>query len=71
MQNRRFDLTTTCAYCLRKTGEEIDLVLPVFDWKSERLLGYFCKDHYITVKAKNINSTHFGLDDYERKDLFA
>ncbi|HEY4554622.1 MAG TPA: hypothetical protein VIG80_15620 [Bacillaceae bacterium] len=66
-----FNLTTTCAYCLRETGKEIDCVLPVFDWKTNKLLGYYCKDHYILVKAKNINSSHFGLEEYDCTDILA
>ncbi|MBS4175618.1 hypothetical protein [Bacillus sp. FJAT-49736] len=50
----QFKFTETCAYCLKKTGEGIDFVLPVYDWKSEKLLGYFCKEHYLKVKSRNI-----------------
>lgn len=67
-----FDLTTTCAYCLKKTtNDEVEHVFPVYDWKTEKLLGYYCKEHYMVVKAKNINRSHFGLEEYEINDMFA
>ncbi|GIN41770.1 hypothetical protein J19TS1_47190 [Heyndrickxia oleronia] len=48
------DFKNTCSYCLRKVGKEIDQVLPIYDWKTDKLLGYFCKDHYMKVKSRNI-----------------
>lgn len=69
MKQNTFDITRTCACCLRKAGEEVDLVLPVHDWDSGKLLGYFCKDHYMEVKSKNINRTHFGLNDFDSNDV--
>jgi hypothetical protein len=36
-------------------GEGIDVVLPVYDWYSGKLLGYFCKQHYLKVKSQNIS----------------
>ncbi|AEH54697.1 hypothetical protein QQ991_00120 [Weizmannia coagulans] len=49
-----FELTTTCAYCLRKAGKEIDAVYPVYDWKTNKLLGYYCKEHFLKVKIRNL-----------------
>lgn len=49
-----FELTSTCAYCLKKAGKEIDAVFPVYDWKTNKLLGYYCKDHFLKVKIQNL-----------------
>lgn len=49
-----FDMKNTCAYCLRKAGEEIEKVFPVYDWETDQLIGYFCMKHYIKVKRRNI-----------------
>ncbi|WP_236011773.1 hypothetical protein [Heyndrickxia sporothermodurans] len=39
---------------MKKAGKEIDTVYPVYDWETDKLLGYFCKEHYIKVKSLNI-----------------
>ncbi|MEK3889758.1 hypothetical protein [Bacillus sp. FSL K6-3431] len=71
MERHIFQLKTTCAYCLSKAGKEVDSVLPVHDWKTDKLLGYFCKKHYMLVKAKNINSYQYGLIEEESNSLYA
>jgi hypothetical protein len=35
--------------------EEIEVVLPVYDWYSGKLLGYYCKQHYLKVKSQNLS----------------
>ncbi|MEB6549815.1 hypothetical protein MXL46_12030 [Heyndrickxia sporothermodurans] len=54
MCETNFDFQTTCSYCLKKAGIDIDTVYPVYDWETDKLLGYFCKEHYIKVKSQNI-----------------
>ncbi|MBE6183800.1 hypothetical protein [Heyndrickxia ginsengihumi] len=49
-----FSFKTMCAYCLKKVGAEIDAVYPVYDWKSNQLIGYYCKDHFLKVKYQNL-----------------
>ncbi|CAM3883941.1 hypothetical protein [Lederbergia lenta] len=71
MEQHIFQLKTTCAYCLRKAGEDVDCVLPVHDWETDKLLGYFCKKHYMRVKAKNINSSHFEIFEDPNYSLYA
>jgi hypothetical protein len=57
-KNNSFDVTSTCAYCLKKIGEEIEVVLPVYDWYSGKLLGYFCKQDYLKVKSQNLSLSY-------------
>ncbi|MCI1576674.1 MAG: hypothetical protein LKH78_13410 [Weizmannia coagulans] len=39
---------------MRKAGKEIDAVYPVYDWKTNKLLGYYCKEHFLKVKIRNL-----------------
>jgi hypothetical protein len=41
-----------CMYCLRKR-KEVQSLTPIYSWTDGKLEGYFCEEHYGSVKSFN------------------